>query len=399
MKIDTKTYKVTAGGSFGRIAFGIGLAGVILCLLGYFTDREHFFFAYLTGFAFWVSIALGALFFTMLQHLTSATWSIVVRRIAEQIAAQLPWLFLLFIPLLLGMHELYHWSHAETVQSDAALQWKAPYLNISFFTIRSVLYFVIWSALALYLRRASLRLDDSGHPDWTARMKKVSAGGMVVFALSVSLAGFDWLMSLEPHWYSTIFGVYFFAGGFLASLALIVLLVIHVRRGNMLRSVITREHFHDLGKLMFGFTIFWAYIGYSQYFLQWYGNVPEETVWYLSRWDGADGTAHWKWISMILIFGQFFLPFFILIFQRVKRNLVMMSVMAIWLLVMHWVDMYWLVLPVLYTQGPHITWIDLGTPLAIGGIILWLFWRSLVANPVVPVGDPKLRQSIEFVNH
>lgn len=398
MKYDAAKFRLTSPGNFGRIALGIGLVGAVLSIFAYFSDADHFYFAWLTSFAFWTSLLLGALFFTMLQHLTSAAWSIVVRRLAESISAVLPWAFLFFIPVFLGMHELYHWTHEEA-QADPQLVNKLPFLNVSFFTIRTAVYFLIWSLLAFGLRRASLKQDDGGDVAARARMKKISAAGMVIYALTISGAGFDWLMSLDPHWYSTIFGVYYFAGGFLGSLGLIVAIALYMRKRNVLADVITVEHYHDLGKLMFGFVIFWAYIGFSQYLLQWYGNVPEETVWYLDRWDGGDGSVVWWPISLILLFGHFFAPFTILIFRAVKRNFLTMKIMAFWILIIHWIDIYWMVAPAHFHHGPQLGWIDVVTTMAVGGLLMFLFWRSYTAAPLVPVGDGRLQQSMEFVNH
>jgi hypothetical protein len=252
----------------------VGVLGLAAAGLGYSMDHHHFFFAYLTAFTFWVSISLGALFFTMLHHLTGAKWSVVIRRLSESIMLPLPWMFLFAIPMFFGLHELYHWSHADAVAVDPILQWKSGYLNVNFFIIRTVIYFLIWSALALLLYRASLSQDKGHTEELAARMRKLSAGGMIIFALTTTFAGFDWLMSLEPHWYSTIFGVYYFAGGFICFLSVLAVFVIFLRSKGVLANAVTVEHHHDIGKLMLGFTIFWSYIAFSQYFLQWYGNIP-----------------------------------------------------------------------------------------------------------------------------
>ena len=202
-------------------------------------------------------------------------------------------------------------------------------------------------------------------------------------------------MSLEPHWYSTIYGVYYFSGGLLATIALMFTIGLRLRAKGVLESVITEEHYHDLGKLMFAFTIFWGYIAFSQYLLVWYGNLPEETVWYLERWQGS-----WKAVSLLIIFGAFTFPFIILLFRGVKRNLKFMTGLAIWMMLMHWLDMYWLVLPT-YPEAEHgasFAWWDLTTMIGLGGIFLWTFWRRYSSKSLVPVKDPELQESIEFVN-
>jgi hypothetical protein len=371
----------------------IGIVGVALSVVGWITDSARFYHAYLTAFVFWVSLSLGALFFTMLHHLTGAKWSIVLRRIAETFMIQLPWMFLAFIPIYLGMHDLYHWTHEEAVAADAVLQGKAGYLNDGFFTARSVLYFAIWSLLAIILYRTSLRQDGNPSEAQRERMRKVSAVGMLLFAATVTFAAFDWLMSLDPHWFSTIFGVYFFACSFLGTLALITGISLFLRDNDILKTIITVEHYHDLGKLMFAFTIFWSYIAFAQYLLIWYGNVPEETYWYLLRWEGS-----WKYVSLVIAFGHFGIPFTLLLFRGVKRNMIMLKLLAAWLLLMHWIDMYWLVFPTYLGQGANFAWLEFAAMLGLGGIFLWSFWSRLRANALVPSGDPHLEASIKFVN-
>lgn len=376
-----------------RLAMGIGIVGIALSGLGWMLDSVRFYHAWLTAFSFWVSIALGALFFTMLHHLTGAKWSVVVRRISETIMMQLPWMFLAFIPIYLGMHDLYHWTHEEAVANDLLLQNKAGYLNVGFFTARTILYFAVWSAVSIMLYRTSLRQDSRPSEAQLAKMRKVSAGGMLLFALTITFASFDWLMSMEPHWFSTIFGVYFFACSFLASISFLTGICLYLRNKNVLTSIITVEHFHDLGKLMFAFTVFWSYIAFSQYLLIWYGNIPEETYWYLMRWEGS-----WKYVSLVIIFGHFAIPFTLLLFQGVKRNMMMLKLMAAWLLLVHWLDMYWLVYPSYLEHGAEFGWIEPATMIGLGGIFLWSFWSRLRKNPLVPTGDPHLETSIKFVN-
>jgi hypothetical protein len=393
MTYDAKTFRITHAGKVGQIALTVGIVGLALAAVAYFTNREHFFFAYLTAFTFWVTISLGALFFTMLHHLTGASWSIVLRRIAENLMAPLPWMFLLFIPVLLGLHELYVWSHADALATDALLQKKAGYLNPTFFSIRAVGYFLVWSGLAHLLHKTSISQDSGHREEHWEKMKAISAPGMILFAITTTLAGFDWLMSLEPHWYSTIFGVYFFCGGLWAVLAVLALIMSLLQKQGILKIELTVEHYHDVGKLMFAFTIFWAYIGFSQYFLQWYANLPEETIWYLDRWVGS-----WRAVSMVVFFGHFVIPFTVLIFRGVKRSPKLLFVLGFYFLAMHWVDQYWMAFPTLYADGAHFGWIEIATTAGIGGIFAWAFWSKLVKNPIIPVGDPKLGASLIFKN-
>jgi hypothetical protein len=384
---------VTDSGKTGPIALIIGLAGLAGSGWGYTTDSPQFFYSYLVAYVFWLSIGLGGLFFTMLHHLVDAEWSTVIRRWAESAMATLPLMAVLVIPILWGMPELYHWSHADVVAADELLQAKSAYLNPTFFVIRSIGYVVIWSVLAILLHRASLR-SDRGHSDaLTQRLRRLSAAGMIAFALTISFAAFDWMMSLDAHWYSTIFGVYWFAGSFLAVLCFMVLFGLYQRRMAILHQSVTVEHYHDLGKLMLAFVVFWAYMGFSQYFLIWYTNIPEETIWFAHRWHGG-----WKWMSLVLVFGHFALPFVALITRAAKRNMIVLGATALWLLAMRWVDIYWLTIPNLHEHGPHITWIDFATLAGVGGLFIWFFWRKYTANPVIPVGDRSLPRSLEFEN-
>ncbi|MFQ5651207.1 MAG: hypothetical protein ACE5IY_14805 [bacterium] len=385
--------KLPAAVSPGKAALVVGGAGLLLSLAGGLVDSKQFFYSYLTAFVFWTTIGLGGLFFVMLHHLTGATWSVVLRRIAEVLMITLPLMALFFIPIFLGRYELFPWTHAEAVAGDHLLHKKAPYLNTTFFVMRAAIYFGIWTILAFNLYNNSLRQDENGTPPVLRKMRSTSAPGMVLFAFTLTFASFDWLMSLEPNWYSTIFGVYVFSGTLLSVLAFLLLAALYLRNRGVLKQSITTEHYHDLGKLLFAFTVFWAYIAFCQYFLIWYGNIPEETTFYLQRWQGS-----WKAVSLLIVFGHFALPFLVLITRAAKRNLVVLRVMGLWLLFMHWVDVHWLVLPRLHERGVSFSWMDLTTMLGIGGPLLWFFWKNLAANALVPVRDPNLKASLQFIN-
>ncbi|MFC1483743.1 hypothetical protein ACFL6Q_01680 [Candidatus Neomarinimicrobiota bacterium] len=365
--------------------FTAGAVGLILSLVGYFVAADRFYFSWLTAFSYWTTLSLGALFFVMLHHVTGAKWSVALRRGAEALGMNLPWLLLFFVPVLLGMHTLYHWSHADAVAHDAVLQSKSAYLNPGFFTIRGVAYFLIWIALAWLLYRISIIQDQEGGWTHIEKLRKVSAPGLVLFAFSVTFAAFDWLMSLDPHWYSTIFGVFLFVSGFLVAIAFLTVFYILAQKWGLVRQFVNGEHFHDLGRLMFAFTVFWAYIGGSQYFLIWYANVPEETSWFLHRWDGG-----WRVVSLCIVFLHFLVPFAALIFHAAKQNRRMLTLVGSVLLVMHYVNMYWLVMPTLAHGTAALSWIDIAAFIGMGGILLGLFLRRFLRHPVVPVGDPLL---------
>jgi len=378
---------------FRKTSFIVAVIGVVFSVLGFFVDSAAFFYSYLTAFVFWTSITLGGLFFTMLHHITGAVWSTVLRRLMESIMQTIPLLALLFIPIIFGIADLYHWSHSDAVLSDSLLQKKAPYLNIPFFLIRTLIYFAVWFLLAHFLYKISLQQDKEFNPIQITKFRKISAPGIILFALTITFAAFDWLMSLDPHWYSTIFGVYIFAGSFLSTTAFLVVITQAIRKRGFLQRTITTEHFHDLGKFMFAFTIFWGYMAFSQYFLIWYANIPEETIWYLHRWEGS-----WKYITMVLVFGHFVIPFLGLMTRASKRNLTYLKVMSLWILLMHYFDIYWIVMPVRYAHHFHFSWIDLTTFVGVGGIFLWFMWSKFWGRALVPVKDPHLEESIRLVN-
>lgn len=389
----SSSYQITQPGKLGQIALLIGIAGLVLSGVGYAIDHETFFFSWLVAFMFWLSIGLGGLFFTMLHHMVDAKWSIVVRRITESLMSVLPWMAILFIPILLGMSTLFPWASSEFMAQNHLVASKAGYLNTPFFIVRAVLYFGIWTALSYSLYRLSRRQDTQHTPAITKTVRRISAPGIFLFALTSTFAGFDWLMSLDPAWYSTIFGVYLFAGGFLAIVCFVMLFVLYLRKNGILVKEITSHHYHDLGKWMFAFVVFWTYMAFSQYFLIWYADIPEETVWYLHRWEGS-----WKVVSLLLMFGHFAFPFVFLVSRWAKANLTWLMMGAIWLLIMRYVDLYWIILPNHDHHGAHISWINFAPMLAIGGLFVWMFWRKFTSAPILPIGDPGLQASKQFVN-
>jgi hypothetical protein len=371
----------------------VGILGLAVSFAGLLKNHEQFYHSYLVAFTFWTSIGLGGLFFTMLHHLTGSIWSVVIRRISEAAALTLPVMGILFIPILLNQHDLYHWSHHDAVAHDAILQMKAPYLNSMFFIIRSVVYFAIWTFLAIRLAQMSKKQDEESDNMIGLKMARFSAPGMIIFALTITFASFDWLMSLNPHWYSTIFGLYYYAGCVMGIFSFFTLTAIYLKRKGVLEGIVSVEHYHDFGKLMFTFMVFWTYMAFSQYLLIWYANLPEETVWYHQR-----GVGSWKTFSLVIVFGHFAIPFFALMTRAAKRSETWLIVMALWLLLFHWLDMYWNVMPTLHPEGVSFSWMDVTTMIGFAGVFKWAFWRRYSSQPVVPIHDPKLQSSINFVN-
>lgn len=389
----------------GRVAAAaavIGLLGLAAgTALGPVHGWEAFFRSYLLNYAYVLSLALGALFFVMLQHLVRAGWSVALRRLAELVAGTLPLLAVLFLPLLVpvltGMAGLYEWSDPGHVARDALLQHKRPYLNPPFFLVRCGLYFVTWLLLARLFTRLSSAQDASGDVRLTLRMQWWSGPGLLLYGLTVTFFAIDALMSLSPHWYSTIWGVYFFSGAVVGFLALLIVLVAAVQRAGALRVSVTAEQYHDLGKLLFGFVVFWAYIAFSQYLLIWYANLPEETVWYAVRQAGPG----WAAVSLALLCGHFFLPLLALMSRYPKRRPGLLAAAAIWLLAMHWLDLYIIVAPRpgAPAAGPpplHLT--DLALLAGLGGLLVAAIVRPMARRTLLPERDPRLAEAQTYRN-
>ena len=377
------------------VAAGIGVLALVAAFalggLREGAEGARFWGGYWTAWLYWVTLAVGGLFFVLLQHVTRAGWSVAVRRLAEHWAATLPLFALLAVPAAFGAGQLFPWMGAEAA-GDPLLAGKLAFLNPGGFFLRSAVYLAVWGGLAWWLRRTSIGQDASGDPGLTRRLQAVSAPGLVAFAVTLTLAAFDWVMSLDPLWYSTIFGVYVFAGSTMGILALLALLGIAFERRGPLAGVVTTEHYHDLGKLLFAFVVFWAYIGFSQFMLIWYANLPEETIWYRHRLEHG-----WERVTVALVLGHFVLPFFFLLSRDVKRRRATLAAAALWLLAMHYVDLYWLVMPAVSESfRPH--WLDLVTLIGVGGLALGAFGWLVRRPALVPVADPRLPESLSFEN-
>ena len=371
----------------------IGIAGSLLLARGSEGGMDHLLETYLVSFAFFLSISLGALFFVLLQHCTRAGWSVVVRRVAEALAGNVWLMALLAIPVVLGMDHLYHWTDTAAAAHDPLLAGKLGFLNPSFFIVRLIAYFIIWGVMASFLHRTSIAQDKSGDPALTLRMERFSAPGMVLFALSLNFAAFDLLMSLDPHWFSTIFGVYYFAASVVAFLAVMPKILYGLQTRGILKNAITVEHYHDFGKLLFGFTVFWAYIAFSQYMLIWYGNLPEETEWFLKR-----QTGEWTTVSLILIFGHFVVPFLLLVSRFIKRRPLLLALTGGYVALMCWIDIYWLVIPEFSPGVARFGLLDFLCLLGMNGVFSAAVLFRLSRHSVVAEKDPRLEESLAFEN-
>ena len=374
------------------IAF-IALVSWIASVAGYFLSPERFFQSYLFSFLAVMFVPLGAMFFLMTGYLTGAAWNVTMRRIAENLMVAIPAGFLLFVPVLFGIHNLYLWANADAVSHDAILKLKTGWLNPTAFSIRAFVYILIWSVIAWRIHANSTRQDKTRSVEQMHAISRWSAPGLVITFLTVTLAAFDWSMSLDPHWYSTIFGIYCYAGGGLMFICVWTLICLWFRDNNILRHTIRIEHYHDLGKWMFAMVIFWAYIAFSQYLLIWYANLPEETVWFRNRFEGS-----WSWISAAILFGHFVIPFLILLPRASKRNFKVLRFMAVWLIFFQLLDWYWQVLPTFNRGGIMLHWLDLATLFAVASTMGLVFWHRMREHALIPVGDPRLEQSLEFQN-
>ncbi len=369
----------------------VGVVGLVASLAA--STRADFYFSWLVAYLFFLSIALGALLFVMTLFCCRAGWSVTLRRVIENVMATLPVFAVLFVPVWLGRHELFVWTDAAEVAKDAALKGRSSYLNEGFFAVRAIFYFIVWSGLAMYLSRQSQRQDQSGDERITRRLQAVSAPGIIVWSLTLTMAAVDWIMSLEPDWYSTMFGVYYFSGALLAAFAFIVVAIAFIHARGRLLGVVTIEHIHDVGKLLFAFVVFWAYIAFCQYFLIWYGNIPEETAYFMHRAHGS-----WPTVGRWLIYGHFAIPFFFLMPRATKRSVPLLVTACLWLLVMHFMDLYWCVMPVHREEGAHLQISDVTTMLAVGGFFLAAFGWVSSRRALVPLRDPRLSESLSFEN-
>jgi len=392
-----ESYRFTGPATLWLLPAGVGIAALVMSMVSWVTDPVQFYISYLIGWTFCVSLSLGGLFFVLIQHLTQAYWSVVIRRISEVLIWSFPMLFILSFPLYFGMHDLYHWTHPELYDPssplyDSILAGKEFYLNVPFFLGRIVAYFAIWSFLAYRLYTQSVRQDINPDPSIPSSMRKVSAIGLLLTSITTSFAGFDILMSLDPHWFSTIFGVYFFGGSFLSIMAFMVIVAMILRKNGMLTEAITKEHYQDLGKFMFGFIVFWAYISFSQYMLIWYAGIPEETVFYRLRFEHG-----WESYSLFLLVAHFVIPFFALISRPAKRTLPVLTFMSVWVLGIHWFDFFWIAMPTAIDHA-SMQLVNFTAVIGLFGILIASVMFRLARHSLLPQNDPQLTKSLNFTN-
>ena len=369
----------------------LAAAGVVIYAINFIVNKERAAFDYLWLYMFLTSIGLGGLLLVAIEYISGATWSVPFRRVCEFLSGIIPLLIIMVIPLIFSMHNLYEWTHPDIVNNDQVLKGKAAYLNINFFLIRTAFCLMIWMIFSFAFNKNSQKQDSDKDSIHTKRNIKYSFMFAPLFFITITIFAIDWMMSLEPHWYSTIYGVYYFAGTIVSALAIVTFISIKLYENGYFPARLNNNHFYSLGTLMFGFNIFWAYIGFSQFILQWYADIPEETFWYMQRWTGS-----WKFVSLALLFIHFVIPFLVLLPRRIKVNLNTLKIMSVWMLFAHALDLYWLIMPTYQKTGAFFSWNELGFFFLAAGIIMIVFkMRSDKAN-LIPVGDPKLEAGLDF---
>jgi hypothetical protein len=369
-----------------KSALIVGIVGLMAVLAGAFISRQVFFQAYLLGYLFWVHLTLGCLAGIMLHHLVGGRWSFAIRRFFEASAMTLPLLALLFIPLLLGMPVLYPWVNLDEVAHSELLQHKAVYLNAPFFIGRTVLYFVVWIGLAYLLNRWSFQQDQTGEAGLKNRLRAISPPGLILLVLTATFAAFDWMMSLEPEWFSSIYGVLFISGQALVAIAFAIIMVKLFENQKPLANWVSVGVYNDLGNFLLAFVSFWAYIAFSQYLIIWSGNLPEEITWYITRTQGG-----WQYVGLALIMFHFALPFAVLLSRTVKRQAQVLTVITGFIVFMRLIDLFWLTMPALRpTLSIH--WLDVVMPIAMGGFWVALFAWHLKRKSLVPLHDPSFQE-------
>lgn len=375
--------------SLRQKALVVGIVALLGGAIGFATaGRTQFFQSYFYAYMVWMCLTLGLFGLTLLHHTVRGSWGLPVLRFFEAGTATLPLMLLLFVPVIAGIADLYPWAKPEVVQADKYIQHKSGYLNVPFFLARTAIYFAIWILLSRMLRALSLKQDETEDPSLARRRTNLSAPGLVLFVLTVSFAMIDWVMSLEPKWYSSIYGAWFIVGQGLSALAFSTTVLLLAARHKPFADVVNPKLTRDLGNLTFAFVILWAYTSISQYLIIWSANLPDEIVYYIKRNQGG-----WQYLSASLVVLQFFLPFLILLSSRVKRYANLLLRVMVFILVMRAVDLFWIIVPAFGRQALSVHWLDVTLLVGIGG--LWLAWfaHQVCAAPLLPRHDSRLQEA------
>ncbi len=361
-----------------------GAAGAVVSAIGFVTNPEQFYTSYLMGYMLVLGLTLGALGFVMIHQLSGGAWGVVARQSLGAASRVLPYLTVLFIPIVIGMPHLYEWTHGDVVSADPILQWKAGYLNTPFFIVRAVIYFALWNGFAFLLNKWAREQDETGDPTLPLRMQRLSAGGLLVYVLTMTFASFDWVMSRDPHWFSTIYGALIVVGQGLTALAFQIIMLSWLARRRPMNEALTPTYLGDLAGLMFAFVILWAYMSFSQYLIIWSGNLPEEIEWYLHRLQTG-----WRFVGIALVIVHFALPFLLLLMRGIKQNRDLISKVSMFIIFARVVDLFWLISPETHTQGLVISWMDIVLPATLLALWVGLYMQQLRQRPVLPVHDPQ----------
>lgn len=375
--------------SKGMIA---AVVGAVVAGLGFtMTGADRFYEAYLVAWVFWTGVGLGSLALLMLHHLTGGAWGLVIRRILEAATRTIPFMAVLFLPIVFGMGHLYHWTHPT---DDPVLLDKAAYLNVPFFLARAAFYFIVWSFMAYRLSAWSAEQDRTGDPALADKMLRLSGGGLLLFGLTVTFAVVDWTMSINPHWFSTMWGLLYVVGQALSALAFAIFMLARLSREKPMAQVVNPSHFHDLGKLLFAFIMLWAYLSFSQFIIIYSANTQEEIPHYWVRAQNG-----WEWVGWTLVVFHFVLPYVLLLARDVKRDWSRVSKIALWVVGIRLVDYYWHVAPEFHQDGLSVGIVDIGLPIALGGIFVMLFAMQLKGRPLLPLHDEGLTKALTHHTH
>ena len=371
-------------GQWQKRALLVGVVAAVAAIAGLVLDRDQFLRSYLFAYVFWTGMALGSLGILLLHHVVGGKWGMVIRRMCEAGARTLPVMGVLLIPVLLSIPVLYEWARPEAAH-DPIIHAKRAYLNVPFFVGRAVFYFAVWTFYAYLLSKWSAEQDLNGDERLIEKMRGLSAPGLVVFVVTTTFAFIDWIMSLEPHWFSTLYGALFLVGQVLECFAFVIALVVILSPRPPLKDFVTPQHLHDLGNLMFAFTMLWAYLSFSQFLIIWAGNLPEEIPWYIRRLNGG-----WGGVALALVIFHFAVPFVALLQRGVKRTPRLLFRMCLLMILVRSLDVYWVIVPAFYQNHISVSWMDFVTPVAVGGIWLAAFFWQLKSRPLVPLKDPRL---------
>jgi hypothetical protein len=366
-----------------------GAAGLAVSVVGWFVDPRQFFQSYLMAYMLWLGVTLGCLALGMVHQLSGGAWGVVIRRPIGAASRVLPVLTLLFLPVLLGIPRLYAWADSTIAAADELIHAKAAYLNVPFFVARAVLYFAVWNVITYFLNRWGVEQDRTGDPRIARRMQRLSAGGLLAYGLTITFASFDWLMSLEPHWYSTIYGVLIMGGQGLSAMAFLIIVLHWLSLRPPLDRIVVRSHFHDLGNLLLAFVMLWAYFSFSQYLIIWSGNLPHEISWYLHR-----SRTLWQAITVVLVVFHFAVPFALLLSRQMKREGRLLVRVAMLILTARLLELFWLIAPEFHETGIAFSWLDVVLPLSLGAVWTGVFISQLRSRPILPVHDPEFDEAL-----